>query len=142
MFVSFRSFAVIYAITTVADVAVMLALMAGRNAKETMHIVDGGEVKNPSLIHKLLRSYSSLSVGETHLVSLLILRTAAERKHSPYFARLPSSFVCIQCRAHRRVSRLRPHRTGNSRTSRSLRRNKVHIHDQSHFHVQARGTVS
>ena len=135
----------------VADLSVMLALMAGRNAKETTEIVQSGHVSYSTLprppthcpISDAQRPLTRLSpsslltvpVAQLRLVPLLLLRPPALRAHDrPLRPRL------CPAHAHRRLHRLRAHRPSDARAPRPLRLRALPLHRQrAHTRRRHRG---
>lgn len=61
--ICFTSFTMVLMLCSVADISVMLALMAGRNVKESMAVVYGGEVSFICSTHEQMLTYTSMHSG-------------------------------------------------------------------------------
>ena len=101
----------------VADITVMLALMAGRNAKDTMTLVNEGRVRTSSCIPRPYLNPDVLpAVADSKLGTFWLLRAPTELK---------LGLASAHCRLHR----LRAHRTSDSFTAGSLRLQDVPLRD-------------
>ncbi|KAI0945010.1 hypothetical protein AcV7_001658 [Taiwanofungus camphoratus] len=104
----------------VADISVMLALMAGRNVGETTAIVRDGEASDPGRSETRFSHLYSTAVADLSVVALCLLRAAAQRELDPHYP-------------HGRIHRLRAHCSCHPCALDSLRLHPLSLHGEPLF---------
>lgn len=107
----------------VADLTVMLALMAGRNVRQTMKIVNDGQAGYPCFHISAAILILILSVANMSLVPIPLLRSPIQR--------LP-----LSPSAHSRLPRLRTHRSSYLGTVDPIRVYRLYLFFESLLHAQ------